>query len=93
MRTQKEVQDWLNKIPLRPSDFDAIKKWLDIYFDNNNFIYLVTKLDYDGVTLQDIIDFVNSPSPIKDDFSPIVAQFEKVRKEMNKLEKLINKIR
>ena len=89
MRTQKEVQEWLNKNSISNEEAVSVANWLN---SCEEYSYLFNiRSSNTGKTLQDIIDFVNSESP-QTDYSQIVAQFEKVRKEMNKLEKLINKL-
>ncbi len=90
MRPQKELQKWLDNHLVDKDEVQSIKKWLQSCEEYDSTLLIYFKEN--GVTLQDVIDFVNSESP-QTDYSQIVAQFEKVRKEMNKLEKLINKIR
>lgn len=89
MRTNKEVQEWLDNNPILIDELVDVKRWLL----SQGFSFRPIYVSDDGLTLIDVIDFVNSPSPSKEkDLSPIVAQFSKVKKEVDKLEKLINKL-
>jgi len=89
MRTNKELQEWLDNNPILIDELVDVKRWLL----SQGFLFRPIYVSNDGLTLIDIIDFVNSPSPSKEkDLSPIVAQFAKVKKEVSKLEKLINKL-
>ena len=91
MRTNKEVQEWLNNNPIDINEVDAVELWLN----SNRQHELMFTLEFTngGKTLPDVIDFVNSPSPSKEkDLSPIVAQLAKVKKEVDKLQKLIEKL-
>ena len=89
MRTNKELQEWLDNNPILIDELVDVKRWLL----SQGFLFRPIYVSNDGLTLIDIIDFVNSPSPSKEkDLSPIVAQFAKVKKEVSKLEKLISKI-
>lgn len=90
MRTQNDVQAWLNKNSISNEEAVSVANWLNSC-EEYNYLFNIRSSNT-GKTLQDVIDFVNSESP-QTDYSQIVAQFEKVRKEVNKLEKLINKIR
>lgn len=90
MRTQKELQGWLDNHLVDKDEFISINKWLQSCEEYDSVLLIYCKEN--GATLQDVIDFVNSEPP-QIDHSQIVAQYEKVRKEMNKLEKLINRMR
>lgn len=90
MRTQKEVQTWLDNNPIDSNEAESIRLWLGSCSEYSASFCCVV-WSHDGKTLQDVIDFVNSTSPQKD-LNPLVAQFEKVEKEIAKLRKLINKL-
>lgn len=89
MRTNKEVQEWLDNNPILIDELVDVKRWLI----SQRFSFRPIYVSDEGLTLIDVIDFVNSPSPSKEkDLSPIVAQFAKVKKEVDKLQKLISKL-
>ena len=89
MRTNKEVQGLLDNNPILIDELVDVKRWLL----SQGFSFRPIYVSADGLTLIDVIDFVNSPSPSKEkDLSPIVAQFAKVKKEVDKLQKLIEKL-
>lgn len=90
MKTEKELQIWLNQNPISHEESGSVIRWIysgGEYSESVNFSVSTEG----GKTLQDVIDFVNSTSP-QTDLNPLVAQFEKVEKEIAKLRKLINKL-
>jgi len=90
MRTQKEVQKWLDSHQISKEEIVSLRRWLQSCpeYDAPELVIYGTEF---GSTLQDFINFVNSESE-ETDLSPIIAQFEKIEKEILKLRKLINKL-
>lgn len=92
MRTAKEVQNFLYSVKIKADNIDSVKNWLWAT-DEYNGTAFTFNMEENGLTLIDVIDFVNSPSPTKEkDLNPLVAQFEKIEKEILKMRKLINKL-
>lgn len=89
MRTQDELQRWLDENSILTEELIAVTKW----FGSQHFPYHAIYTSNEGKTLIDVIEFMDTPSPSKEkDLSPIVAQFAKVKKEVDKLQKLIAKL-
>ena len=90
MRTAKEVQNFLDSVKIKADNIDSVIQWLWTSDEYKEFPFTFN-IEENGLSLPDIIDFVNSPSPTKEkDLNPLVAQFEKIEKEMMKMRKLIN---
>ena len=94
MRTKVEIQSWLDKNPVKKDEVQPICNWLNSIEEYNGHSFSLTTNVPNaekGLTLIDVIEFVNSPYS-QTDLNPLVAQFEKVEKEMLKMRKLINKL-
>lgn len=89
MRTEKEIQEWLDNNPIKLGESSSVRQWLD----TNGIYDIKTYINFTdgGKTLPDVIEFANSLSP-EPDYSKIIEQLDKLRKNVNELEKLVNKL-
>ena len=80
MRSIKSIREWLYNNNVANGDYDNINKFLKSRFPEDKFVF--SKAIYEGVTLIDLVEFIDSDEPQQS----IYALIEQINERLKHIE-------